>query len=300
MLKQKSNLIKSTAGIFIALQIIGVAAILSCSFPTEALAANEIPESLRFTPQISIPNSNFISGAGAAVGAYNQETGKMDSTLLAQYIGAIYNYGMAIAGILATIVLMGAGVIWLTSGGDSGKITQAKDLISGSVAGLLILVVSWVILNTINPDLVQLKAIKTTNLERVDLAYLTCCSPTQGEIKTPVTIKDGKKIAMDGDLVGKEIKCTSSALECTGGQVCDLYAGENNQKYGCVDNNFCCACVGTQRSDILAKKSCQTNMTREGCISWCDSITDAFWGWDVSHFSPLLACRQDGECGLKD
>jgi hypothetical protein len=39
---------------------------------------------------------------------------KMESDLLARYIIAIFNYALAIDAILATIVLMGAGIVWLT------------------------------------------------------------------------------------------------------------------------------------------------------------------------------------------
>ena len=78
---------------------------------------------------------------------------------IGEYIKAIYNYGFSIAGILAAIVLMAGGVIWLVSGGDAGKVTQAKELITGSVVGLVILAASYLILVEINPNLVNFKPI---------------------------------------------------------------------------------------------------------------------------------------------
>lgn len=78
---------------------------------------------------------------------------------IGQYITAIYNYGIGIAGILAAIVLMAGGVLWLISGGDSSKITQAKELIGGSITGLIVLMTSYVLLIQINPDLVNFKPV---------------------------------------------------------------------------------------------------------------------------------------------
>lgn len=91
---------------------------------------------------------------------------------LGQYIIAIYNYGLSVAGILAAIILMAGGVLWLVSGGDASKVTQAKELITGSIVGLVILASSYIILTQINPDLVKFKAIsiETIRGKQVGLA----------------------------------------------------------------------------------------------------------------------------------
>ena len=74
---------------------------------------------------------------------------------IGEYITGIYNYGVNIAGILAAIMLMAGGLLWLVSGGDAGRITQAKELIIGSVTGLIILAGSYIILIQIDPNLVK-------------------------------------------------------------------------------------------------------------------------------------------------
>lgn len=156
-------------------------------------AASDNPVPLQFTPQISIPGGNF-SGT-VDVGSYDPDTGKMNSDLLAKYIQAIYNYGMGIVGILAAIVMMAGGVLWLTSGGSADKVGQAKELIFGSIIGLVLLLGSWIILNTINPDLLKLKSI---NLQIIKKINIICCeyssqgSPEVGMIgKDDCTYKKG-------------------------------------------------------------------------------------------------------------
>lgn len=132
------------------------------AWPTEVLA--QVSKPLQFEPQIQIPESSF-SATSVKIATFDEKTGTMNSDLLARYIQAFYNYGMAVVGILAAIVLMAGGVLWLTSGGDSGKVGQAKELIIGSIVGTGILFSSWIILNTINPELLKFAVIKTITVE---------------------------------------------------------------------------------------------------------------------------------------
>jgi hypothetical protein len=81
--------------------------------------------------------------------------GLISARWIGEYITGIYNYGLSVAGILAAIMLMAGGLLWLVSGGDAGRITQAKELIVGSITGLIILAASFIILVQINPNLVK-------------------------------------------------------------------------------------------------------------------------------------------------
>ncbi len=83
---------------------------------------------------------------------------------IAIYIYAIYDYLLAISGVLAVIALMIGGVIWLISAGNASRITQAKSWISGSLTGVLILLTSYILLYQINPNLVNTTYI---NLETI-------------------------------------------------------------------------------------------------------------------------------------
>lgn len=101
---------------------------------------------------------------------------------LGEYIKAIYNYGFSIAGILAAILLMAGGVLWLVSGGDASKVTQAKELIIGSVTGLIILAASYVLLIQINPDLVKFRPISIGHINKLELG---------GDVNTPFNADQG-------------------------------------------------------------------------------------------------------------
>jgi uncharacterized protein YvpB len=88
---------------------------------------------------------------------------------LADYIKGLYTYGIGILIILAVIVMMVGGVVWLTAAGDAKKITDAKSWIGGSLLGVLIAVSSFMILNIINPALTTLSPIKLISPGKKDL-----------------------------------------------------------------------------------------------------------------------------------
>jgi len=77
-----------------------------------------------------------------------------DLTVLVRYL---YEWGIALGGLAAFVSLVMAGFGYLTSTGDPGKIKDAKDRATSAFLGLVLLLGSWLILNTINPELTQLK-----------------------------------------------------------------------------------------------------------------------------------------------
>ena len=151
--------------------MVGLIFLLTIPQEGRAAAAN-------FKPEVSIPGSNFT-------------TDKAAPPSIAKYIQAIYNYAIGIVGILAAVVLMFGGVRWLTAGGSPDKITDAKAWIGASLSGLVLALASYMILNTINPDLVNLKDIAPPTVEKIaEEAVLSygCCDSAIGDVKAT---KDG-------------------------------------------------------------------------------------------------------------
>lgn len=114
---------------------------------------------------------------------------------LADYISALYRYGIGSLIIFAVIVMMIGGVVWLTAGGNESKITDAKKWISGSLFGILIAVSSYMILNIVNPALTNLSPIKISSVDREDLPDYTDYAGLIEEEKNGETLKDNFKKA---------------------------------------------------------------------------------------------------------
>lgn len=78
---------------------------------------------------------------------------------LAQYINVLFKYLIGIAAILSAVVILFGGFVWLTSFGSPEKVKQAKDYIIGAMTGLFLALFSYLILFTINPNLVNFNPI---------------------------------------------------------------------------------------------------------------------------------------------
>jgi len=80
-----------------------------------------------------------------------------DTALFGEYLKYIYYFFLSIGGIAAFVMIVWGGIKWLASAGNPGALGEAKDIIFSAVIGLVILLGSYLILNTINPDLVNMQ-----------------------------------------------------------------------------------------------------------------------------------------------
>ncbi len=68
------------------------------------------------------------------------------------YIPGIFNLAIGIAGVLAVLMIVIGGVEYMTTDAIGGK-TEGKERINNALWGLLLVLVSWILLHTINPRL---------------------------------------------------------------------------------------------------------------------------------------------------
>lgn len=72
--------------------------------------------------------------------------------LLYFYMGQVYRYAAGIGGLLAVLILIIAGIMWTTAGDNTNQITMARNMITKSITGLILLFLTAIILYTINPN----------------------------------------------------------------------------------------------------------------------------------------------------
>lgn len=72
---------------------------------------------------------------------------------LGKCVADIYTWSLTIVGIIAFVQILFAGVMIMTAAGNATKISEARKKISNAILGIIILFSSWLILNTINPNL---------------------------------------------------------------------------------------------------------------------------------------------------
>lgn len=76
---------------------------------------------------------------------------------LVEYVREIYKFALTIGGLIVFIMIVWGGIEYTVYAGNASKVDEAKDRIFNAVIGLLLLALSYIILNTINPELVNLK-----------------------------------------------------------------------------------------------------------------------------------------------
>jgi hypothetical protein len=118
---------------------------------------------------------------------------------LAQYIAGLQKYAIGIIGIIAVIVIMIGGIVWLTSAGNSNQVSNAKKWITGGLSGLVLVFGSYLLLYTINPNLTVLKSLVVQRVDKIDLDEMVIDPVIIEESKT-----SGQKIPL-----GKYCGCVS-------------------------------------------------------------------------------------------
>ncbi len=131
------------------------------AFDGAALSESEIQKLLKKpVPKIRIPGLEFseISVEGLSSMDAGGKT-YLNIPFLGQYIASLYKYLIILITVVSTVFLIIGGMQWILGGSGSGK-EEIKQRMINSLIGLIVALSSYVILHTINPDLVQFKALK--------------------------------------------------------------------------------------------------------------------------------------------
>ncbi len=57
----------------------------------------------------------------------------------------IINVALGFLGIIAVVIVLYGGFMWMTAGGNEERITKAKQILTAGVIGLVIIVMAWAI-----------------------------------------------------------------------------------------------------------------------------------------------------------
>lgn len=89
---------------------------------------------------------NLCSGANlSATGTCNTATLTASATSVDSTITTVINIFSLVVGVIAVIMIIVGGVKYITSGGDSGNVTGAKNTILYAIVGLVIVALAQII-----------------------------------------------------------------------------------------------------------------------------------------------------------
>ncbi len=78
-------------------------------------------------------------------------------TYLPRYFQYLYTFGIFIAGLIALAALLWGGFRYITSAGNPGTMSDARDQIFSGILGLVIILGTYIFLNELNPQLTQFR-----------------------------------------------------------------------------------------------------------------------------------------------
>lgn len=159
--------------------------------------------------------------------------------ILGTYLPAIFKLAIGLAAVTAVVMIVISGFQYMSSDAIMGK-TAGKERAKNAVIGLILIIVSWLILNEINPNLLNV----SFDLEPAVVQG----QPGGGSLGAPIK---------RGTIMTEAEKITSNAVRTALkiGNV-DTYAGPcaSGQVTGCV--NFNGINTKTTQSVLALKKAC--------------------------------------------
>ncbi|MFA6171284.1 MAG: hypothetical protein WC715_02395 [Patescibacteria group bacterium] len=214
---------------------------------------------------------------------------------IGEYIAAIYKYGIGVIGIVAAIAIMIGGIRWLTAGGNPSSVKDAQSWITGAVTGLILALTSFLILNLINPNLVnfqplRVKVVKTVGYPTSSSSKYSNCKP-----ETDTTCSSDRV-------------STGNMSDCS--DVMGNYVGEGEDltkyKTCCcqVSNTTGCgwqsdACNTTTQNEVTSSPvdSCGSTSTNYHCCCSKASATEKGCSWgDSTCGSNARKVSDSGNC----
>ncbi len=119
--------------------LLGIGSPFISAMPAEASTDTSSGAPAGYEPLVTIPGV---------------EDGEVD---ISSYLLGIYNFLLSIVGIVAVVMLIIGGMKYITAAGSGGAVSSAKETIKDALFGLLLALLSYVIVGTINPDVLYLR-----------------------------------------------------------------------------------------------------------------------------------------------
>lgn len=235
--------------------------------PLVVFAADPAPTPVYFCGQVDIP---IIGGIFKKSDPNQKDKAKANCTLIgagsiAKMTADAYKFIAGIAGIAAVIMMMAGGYVWLFAGGNASKVTEAKSLMSSAVLGLTLTLGSYMILNLINPALVNPKSL--SNITGIKPISIKGGGSSSKEINaadyfcTPDDEKSEQAKTKVFDGCGKLISYTETGyttcmrVSCPAGQVCVINSNEYDGYL--ISGSGCKSTISAVKNDVSKTFSIQ-------------------------------------------
>lgn len=223
--------------------------------PTVTLGQPSAATPLYYSPQVPIPGT---SEQAKAIASRQPVT----ANLLGQYVVAIYRFGIWLSIFLTIFMMMVGGFLWTIAGGNPSRVENAKSYITSALTGLVVALTSFVLLQTVNPRLVELSIPQPTKIIGEKLTARALRS---------TAVRSAQDLCHPGLRVPDRDRCNEACLQLgLGGALFkDLppsllpqpIAPEIPSLEADVPQEYCCACANRPCLDVFKKCSRESGAT---------------------------------------
>lgn len=196
---------------------------------------------------------------------------------LTQYVKKVYKFAVGLIAIIAVVMIMVGGLQWTFAAGNPGKIDNAKTTITSAVAGLVLVLSSYLILDFINPNLTDLKLTKPEDVAMIQQDVYFC-----NEIEYGDNTKDLQYRLADSYLRPHKLWASKNVM--TKLDVCGT-------KYEIIDPSV--SVSGNKKNTAFENDECYSSSCPE-IDQFCYSALEPPFCYDVESFCNAKD-DQDGE-----
>ncbi len=208
-----------------AISAAAVAAVLAAE-----TTAREIPVGIPI-PNVTHPcatQNGQVAGSGHCVASYGA------------YVAGIYQYASGVIGVVAAFMVLYGGLKWITASGNTKRVDDAKATIYAAIAAIILILGSYTLLYTINPQLTNLQLPNVQPITRVEQGTEFCQDLPSTARLLSIAGASGVGPACDPRY---NPNCCGSAGCCGTEFDVDLGGGVQGQCIAndCLQNGFVCA-----------------------------------------------------------
>lgn len=125
-------------------------------------------EQFRPNLQVTIPTVTFEKIVRSTVPGEQGATAQdlIDVPWITNYVAGVYRYATSVAGLIAGVMFVMGAFQYLIAGGDASKVSKGRERITNAIIGLFLVLGAYVMLLTINPDLVSLRSLQIATVAK--------------------------------------------------------------------------------------------------------------------------------------
>ena len=108
-------------------------------------------------------------------------------------INRIYRFAIVVAGVFGVFFIVIAGYVYMSADGNEESIGKAKGILGSTIAAMVILMIGYVLLKALNPDLIRFQNIQPPSvvLQNAEVPGPTIIKVTEDKNGNPTQIQGG-------------------------------------------------------------------------------------------------------------